>query len=98
VTSGQLIRAARLKAGLTQLELAERLNRDRAQIARWETEGQEPSFSNLCAVIEACGYTLRVEIVEPELDPALDAEIAQALQLAPQQRLQALLDQHESSG
>jgi transcriptional regulator with XRE-family HTH domain len=92
VTSGQLIRAARLKAGLTQAELADRLQRDRAQIARWETDGQEPSFSNLRAVIEACGYTLRLEIAEPDLDPVVDGEIGEALALAPQQRLQALVE------
>ena len=92
MTSGQLIRAARLKAGLTQAELADRLKRDRAQIARWETDGQEPSFSNLRAVIEACGYTLRLEITEPDTDPVVDAEIGEALALAPQQRLQALVE------
>ena len=40
MTSAQIIREARLKAELTQAELAERLGRDRAQIARWETAGR----------------------------------------------------------
>lgn len=93
MTSGQLIREARLKAGLTQSELAERLRRDRAQVARWETEGQEPSFENLRAVIEACGFVLKVEIAERDTDPVVDAQIAQSLRLAPQQRLQHLLNQ-----
>lgn len=91
MTSGQLIREARLKAGLTQAELAERLGRDRAQIARWETGGQEPSFENLRAVIAACGFVLKVEIAAPDTDPALDADLATSLRLAPQQRLQQLL-------
>lgn len=93
MTSGQLIREARLKAGLTQSELAERLRRDRAQVARWETEGQEPSFENLRAVIEACGFVLKVEIAERDTDPVVDAQIAESLRLAPQQRLQHLLHQ-----
>jgi transcriptional regulator with XRE-family HTH domain len=42
--AAQIIREARLKAGLTQAQLAERLGRERAQVARWETGGQEPSF------------------------------------------------------
>jgi transcriptional regulator with XRE-family HTH domain len=92
VTGAQIIREARLKAGLTQADLAERLRRDRAQVARWETGGQEPSFENLRAVVEACGFVLRVEIAEREDDEALDAQLAESLQQAPQQRVQALLE------
>lgn len=54
MTAAQIIREARLKAGLTQTELAERLGRERAQVARWEIGGQEPSFENLQSVVEAC--------------------------------------------
>jgi transcriptional regulator with XRE-family HTH domain len=92
MTGAQIIREARLKAGLTQTELADRLGRDRAQVARWETGGQEPSFENLQAVVEACGFSLRVEIAEREETPALDAELDASLLAAPQQRVQALLD------
>ena len=81
-----------MKAGLTQAGLGARLRRDRAQIARWETEGQEPSFENLKAVIEACGFILRVEIVEPDRDPVVDAEVTESLRQGPQQRVQSLLD------
>ncbi len=92
MTGAQIIREARLKAGLTQTELAARLGRDRAQIARWETGGQEPSFENLHAVVEACGFSLRVEIAEREETPVLDSELDTSLPQAPQQRVQALLD------
>jgi transcriptional regulator with XRE-family HTH domain len=92
VTGAQIIREARLKAGLTQTELAVQLGRDRAQVARWETGGQEPSFENLRAVVEACGFSLRVEIADREETPALDAELNTSLPQAPQQRVQALLD------
>ena len=93
MTSAQTIREARLKASLTQTELAARLGRDRAQIARWETGGQEPSFENLRAVVEACGFVLKLEIAEPEENPALDSELETSLMQAPQQRVQALLDE-----
>jgi transcriptional regulator with XRE-family HTH domain len=92
MTGAQIIREARLKAGLTQTELAERLGRDRAQVARWETGGQEPSFEHLQFVVEACGFTLRIEIAELEETPALDAEFDASLPQAPQQRVQALLE------
>jgi transcriptional regulator with XRE-family HTH domain len=91
VTSAQIIREARLKAGLTQTELAARLGRDRAQLARWETGGQEPSFENLRSVVEACGFALKLEIAEREEDPQLDKELDTSLVQAPQQRVQALL-------
>jgi transcriptional regulator with XRE-family HTH domain len=92
MTSAQIIREARLKAELTQTELARRIGRDRAQVARWETGGQDPSFENLRLVVEACGFTLKLEIAEREQDTLLDAELDRSLLLAPQQRLQALFD------
>jgi hypothetical protein len=92
VTAAQIIREARLKAGLTQTELAERLGRERAQVARWEIGGQEPSFENLQSVVEACGFSLGIEIADREDTPRLDAELEASLPQAPQQRVQALLD------
>jgi transcriptional regulator with XRE-family HTH domain len=92
MTSAQIIREARLKAGLTQSELAERLGRERGQIARWEIGGQKPSFENLRAAVEACGFTLRVEIAEPEETPRFDAELRESVTQAPQQRVQTLLE------
>lgn len=92
MTAAQIIREARLKAGLTQTELADRLGRERAQIARWEIGGQEPSFENLQSVVEACGFSLRIEIAEREASPGLDAELETSVPQAPQQRVQALLD------
>jgi transcriptional regulator with XRE-family HTH domain len=95
MTAAQIIREARLKAGLTQSELAARLGRERAQVARWETGGQEPSFANLSAAVEACGFTLEVAIAERTSTPELDAELETSVPQAPQQRVQALLEQLE---
>ena len=93
--AAQIIREARLKAGLTQSELAARLGRERAQVARWETGGQEPSFANLSAAVEACGFTLEVAIAERASTPELDAELQTSVPQAPQQRVQALLEKLE---
>jgi transcriptional regulator with XRE-family HTH domain len=97
LTAAQIIREARLKAGLTQSQLAERLGRERAQIARWETGGQEPSFENVVSVVEACGFALNIGISERADDPALDAELTESIVEAPQQRVQALI-QRAASG
>lgn len=91
MTGAQIIREARLKAGLTQSELATRMGRDRAQVARWETGGQDPSFENLRAVVEACGFVLKLEIANPIDDEELDAKLETSASQAPQQRVQALL-------
>jgi transcriptional regulator with XRE-family HTH domain len=96
VTAAQIIREARLKAGLTQTQLAERLGRERAQIARWEIGGQEPSFENVVSVVEACGFVLSVGISERADDPALDAELTESILEAPQQRVQALIERAAS--
>jgi transcriptional regulator with XRE-family HTH domain len=92
VTAAQIIREARLKAGLTQSQLADRLGRERAQVARWEIGGQEPGFENVVAVVEACGFALNVEIVERVHDHVLDAELTDSLLEAPQQRVQTVLE------
>jgi uncharacterized protein len=91
VTAAQIIREARLKAGLTQSQLAGRLGRERAQVARWEIGGQEPSFENVVAVVEACGFALNVEVGDRVDDPTLDAELTESVLQAPQQRVQALI-------
>jgi transcriptional regulator with XRE-family HTH domain len=98
MTAAHLIREARLRAGLTQAELAARLGRERAQVARWEIGAQEPSFANLRSVIEACRFTLRVEIAERAETPALDAELGESLPQAPQQRVQALIERLGGGG
>jgi hypothetical protein len=97
MTAAQIIREARLKAGLTQTELAARLGRERAQVARWETAGQEPSFANLSAAVEACGFALEVAVVERAATPELDAELETSVSQAPQQRVQALLEKLDRS-
>src|SRR3954454_6997505 len=91
MTAAQIIREARLKADLTQTQLAERLGRERAQVARWEVGGQEPSFENVVAVVEACGFVLDFQIAERDEDPDLDAELTTSVLQAPQQRVQALI-------
>lgn len=60
---GDLIREARLRAELTQYELAERSGRERSVIARWEQGAVSPSVDNLLEIIQACGFELPLELV-----------------------------------
>ena len=68
MTSGTLIREARLRAGLSQVELARRSGKDRAQLARWERDVVQPSFETLREILRACGFDLETNLVPYETD------------------------------
>ena len=91
MTSGTLIREARLRAGLSQVELAQRSGKDRAQLARWERDVVQPSFETLRELVRACGFDLETNLVPYEPDPAQDARLQKTLRRSPQERLQAML-------
>ncbi|MBM3678187.1 MAG: helix-turn-helix transcriptional regulator [Actinobacteria bacterium] len=54
-----MIREARLRAGLTQAELAEKSGRDRTVVARWEQGLVAPSVDTLVELVQACGFDRR---------------------------------------
>ena len=93
--SGDIIRDARLRAGLSQTELGERVGRDRTQIARWERHAVAPSLETLRELVQACGYDLSLRL-EP-LDRSDDEVLRAALMLSPQERLQRMLSQQRGS-
>ncbi len=88
--SGDIIRDARLRAGLSQTELGQRVGRDRTQIARWERHAVAPSLETLRELVQACGYDLSLRL-EP-LDRSDDETLRAALMRSPQERLQRMLD------
>ena len=47
---GKRLKELRLEVGLTQKELAEKLNCDQSMIARWESCKNEPTESNIIKV------------------------------------------------
>jgi transcriptional regulator with XRE-family HTH domain len=90
-----LIREARLRAGLTQAELSKLTGRERSVIARWEQGAVSPSFDNMLEVIEACGFELPLLLVPRET--SLDDRLEKNRKLSPErraQRLLAALDRH----
>jgi transcriptional regulator with XRE-family HTH domain len=91
VTSGTLIREARLRARLSQVELSERSGKDRAQIARWERDVVQPSFETLRELVRACGFDLETTLVPYQADTRHDARLQRTLQRTPQERLGAML-------
>jgi transcriptional regulator with XRE-family HTH domain len=91
MTSGQLIRSARLQAGLTQAQLAERLGLPASSIGRWENDTVEPGFSTLRGVLRACGFDLPPVLEPYEADQQLDSRIEKVRRLTPQERLAKLM-------
>lgn len=91
MTTGTLIRQARMRAGLSQVELSARSGKDRAQIARWERDVVVPSLETLRELLRACGFDLELTLVPYQVDSKQDARLEKTLQRTPQERLQAML-------
>ena len=87
--TGQLIRRARLSAGLTQRELAQRLGTHQPVIARWENESTRPDFDSVVKAVEACGFDLHVELRSVDHDTVL---VRRELAKHPAERLAGLVD------
>src|SRR5262245_34450331 len=91
MTSGELIRSARLRAELSQAELADRLGMPQSSIARWEVDKVEPGLSTLRRVLQGCGYDLSLTLLPFERDPDRETRVREAQQRTPQERLRDLL-------
>ena len=94
--SAVLIREARLRAGLTQQELADRSGRERSVIARWEQGAVAPSLEALLEVIQACGFDLPLELAER--DHSTDERLQKNARLSPERRVQRLLQARGKRG
>jgi transcriptional regulator with XRE-family HTH domain len=89
MTSGEIIREARLLAGLSQYDLADRAGVPRPSVARWERGTVEPGFDTVRRLLRACGFD--VSLVRYDLDEAVDDRLSDKLELTPQERLHAML-------
>lgn len=94
--SAILIREARLRAGLTQQELAARSGRERSVIARWEQGAVAPSLEALLEIVQACGFDLPLELVAR--DDSADERLRKNARLSPERRVQRLLQARAKSG
>jgi transcriptional regulator with XRE-family HTH domain len=92
---GPLIREARLRAGLTQAELAQRTGRERSVIARWEQGSVSPSIDNLLAIVHACGFELPLVLVPR--DTSQDESLEEGRLLSPERRVDRLLERVDGS-
>jgi transcriptional regulator with XRE-family HTH domain len=86
---GELIREARLRAGLTQKQLSELSGRERSVIARWEQSAISPPIDSLMEIIHACGFDLPLTLTP--VDRSADEELREALMATPSERVEWLL-------
>jgi transcriptional regulator with XRE-family HTH domain len=87
--SGDLIREARLRAGLTQTQLGSRLGKAQSVIARWERSEVQPSLETVREVVRACGLDLSFHL--SRFDDSNVTIIDQHLRMTPAQRFADLL-------
>ena len=92
VKSAAVLREARTRAGLSQVELARRTGKDRAQIARWENGAVAPSLDTLLELVNACGFDIPLELTRraPQMS-ARDQRLLELQRLSPERRLERML-------
>ena len=89
MSAAHLLREARLRAGLTQSDLAKRVDTTQSAIARWEAGSVGPSHRTLVNLLRACGFDLQVGLRPRDPDAATILEHNQSL--TPEQRLDQLV-------
>jgi transcriptional regulator with XRE-family HTH domain len=84
--SADLLKEARLRAGITQAELGRRVQRSQSQIARWERGDVKPSLETLRELIRACGLELTLGMAN--YDDSYIADIVDNLRVTPAERVE----------
>lgn len=94
MNGGELVKEARLRAGLSQRALAEVLGTTQPVVARWESGAVSPSFRRVVDAIRACGLDLGIRIVTRDDDHAL--MVQENLRRTPAERLERATDARQS--
>lgn len=86
--SGAILREGRLRAGLTQRELARRAGTAQSVVARIEQGRSDPSTATLVRLLAAAGFEIRAQLTPVAVAHThmLD-EVARILALTPEERL-----------
>jgi transcriptional regulator with XRE-family HTH domain len=87
--SGQLLREARRRAGLTQRALAERAGVTQPTVARIERGDSRPSLDRLLTLIRVCGLDLDIRV--SPLDEDAWTMVERGAASTPDERLDRLL-------
>jgi len=86
--SGAMLRDARLRAGLTQRQLAQRAETSQSVVARIEQGRADPSTATLTRLLAAAGFELRAELTPMAVaDTHMLDDVGRILALTPEERL-----------
>ncbi|MFV1986065.1 MAG: multiprotein-bridging factor 1 family protein [Gemmatimonadota bacterium] len=86
--AGRLVRTARLRAGLSQRELARRAATAQSVVARIERGQTDPGWSTLGRLLGAAGFELSGDLrLRPTADSHMLDDVDRILRLSPEQRL-----------
>jgi len=84
----QLVREARRRAGLTQVELADRAGTVQPAIARWESGRTAISVDDVVRLVRLCGLDVEFQLVERDASDLAQAD--RLTGLSAQERLDRL--------
>lgn len=79
MTTGQRIKAARKKAGMTQMELADKLGIPYQSISQWERDTRNPKYDSLQRIAAALGVDWTELVPEKEHDLKIFDSISERL-------------------
>ncbi len=86
--TASLVRDARLRAGLTQRELASRAETAQSVVARIERGQTSPTWETLTRLLAAAGFDLDATLaVRPVFGSHMLDDVARILRLTPEERL-----------
>ena len=97
IQTGKLIAELRKKQGLTQQQLADKLNLSNKTISKWESGNGSPDISNLPVLAEVLGISvdelLKGELNNPEADtnPDIPKDCSLRKELTPKQKKERAL-------
>ena len=89
MVTGDLIKEARLRTGLTQAELGARMGKAQSVIARWERDDVSPSLEPVRDIVRACG--LELTFFMSKFDDSNVTIIDQHLRMTPAERFADLM-------
>jgi transcriptional regulator with XRE-family HTH domain len=88
MVSGDLLREARRRAGLSQADLAQRAGKQRSAIGRWERGEALPSLETLRELIAACDLELGFRLARADVEEHDLGLIRRSLAWTPAQRFE----------
>lgn len=87
-SAADLLRMARVRAGLSQRELARKAGTAQSVIARIELGETNPSFATLSALLAAAGFDLAADLLpRPRVERSQLDDVPRILALTPAERI-----------